>query len=133
MSDEKEMHYFWRYFMFFRRAQSNNMIEATFEISTAHDNAEVIQFVVSRRLVTLSNFQFVFGRAASQTFIMETFSQVEIPLTNALPSDSGYLIRPFVQLDGLTKGYLWQEGEQGRWIGFLNCKIRNFTAGIKGK
>lgn len=46
------------------------MIEAALEISTsrAHDNAQVIQFVVSRRLVVLFSFQFAFRRAAIQTF-----------------------------------------------------------------
>lgn len=48
-------------------------------------------------------------------------------LKTALPSQKGYLIRPYVELTGLRDGYFLKDGEKGHWRAFLDSKKKHFT------
>lgn len=78
---------------------------------------------------TLSNTSF---RTTNAALPVKLPDNDEIPLSEVLPSNSGYLIRPYVDLCGQTKGYLWGKGKHGLWRQFLSSHIKNYTLGITG-
>lgn len=57
----------------------------------------------------------------------------EVKLFKAIPSNSGYMIRPFVGLYGQTKGYQWEDRQRGLWRDFLDSHIKKFTLEMTGK
>lgn len=56
----------------------------------------------------------------------------EVHLYKAIPSTSGYMIRPFVELCGQRNGYQWEDRQKGFWREFLDSHIKNFTLEITG-
>jgi hypothetical protein len=58
---------------------------------------------------------------------------MELNLHDVLPSDDGYLIRPYVELKAKRNGYSWKKGFFGNWRGFMDCNVTHFNYDITGK
>lgn len=49
-------------------------------------------------------------------------------IKNIVPSEKGYVIRPFVDLKGQrAPGYMWAIGVRGFWRSFLKCNKQHFA------
>lgn len=56
-----------------------------------------------------------------------------LKLQDVLPSPEGYLIRPYVELDGQREGYMWTERGKGLWRALLDSNKKHFTFDNTGK
>lgn len=54
-------------------------------------------------------------------------------LKNILPSPKGYIIRPYVNLEGQRDGYRWIKGQRGYWRSFLTHLKKKYTLADTGK
>lgn len=59
--------------------------------------------------------------------------RIKIPINEVLDSSEGYLIRPFVMLNGQRHGYQWSKGEKGNFRMFLNTRAKHFPTEITGR
>lgn len=58
---------------------------------------------------------------------------MNLALEEVIKSDSGYVLRPFVELRGRKDGFKWKKGEQkGFWREFMDSETKNSTAAVAG-
>lgn len=65
---------------------------------------------------------------------MDVVIEKDIPLEKVICSSKGFLIRPYVKLQGLTKGLFWKVGirDRGYWRDFMDTKTKYFTLNSTG-
>lgn len=54
-------------------------------------------------------------------------------LSEELSSKAGYLIRPYIQMNGQKNGYYWANSKRGFWRTFISMNKVNFTFKETGK
>lgn len=53
-------------------------------------------------------------------------------LKDVMPTEAGYLIRPYLKLRGQKNGYKWKPNCNGHWGLFMENLIKDYTISITG-